>query len=155
MKPTESASSPGWDKYRECLKCSFSFCAFCRRTWHGPITNCPIADSERVVLEYLAAKEGSAERKYFEQRFGRASVLKLVALYKEEQANKQWLNRSTTECPGCQCRVEKSLGCNHMTCWKCNQHFCYRCGKRLAPASPYEHFSTPGQSCFNKLFDFE
>lgn len=81
---------------------------------HGPITNCPIADSERVVLEYLAASEASAGRKHLELRFGRANVLKLVALYNEEQANKQWLNRSTTECPGCQCRVEKSLGCNHV-----------------------------------------
>lgn len=41
-----------------------------------------------------------------------------------------------------------------MTCWKCRQHFCYRCGTKLNTNKPYMHFSMPG-SCFNKLFDAE
>jgi E3 ubiquitin-protein ligase RNF14 len=41
-----------------------------------------------------------------------------------------------------------------MTCWKCRQHFCYRCGQKLNANQPYAHFSIPG-SCFNKLFDAE
>lgn len=42
-----------------------------------------------------------------------------------------------------------------MTCWKCRQHFCFRCGAKLRPGNPYEHFSTPGQPCYYKLFDFQ
>lgn len=40
-----------------------------------------------------------------------------------------------------------------MTCWKCLQHFCYRCGVRLKADSPYEHFSNPQLGCYNQLFD--
>lgn len=84
---------------------------------HGPITACTIAHSEKLVLEYLAAEEGSAERQTIEKRFGRSNVQKLVLTYEEEKANNEWLHSSTMECPGCQCHVEKSLGCNHVSEW--------------------------------------
>ena len=42
-----------------------------------------------------------------------------------------------------------------MTCVKCNQHYCYRCGAKLDRGQPYKHFSTPGLRCFSKLFDVE
>lgn len=140
---------------------------------HGPHTPCPIAYSEKLVLDYLALPEGSSERVLVERRFGKANVLKLVKMYEEEQANKQWLTSSTTACPGCNVRVEKSLGCNHvgdsmkcrvkdsranklqMTCTKCRQHFCYRCATKLPPSDPYMHFSAVGTRCYNKLFDFQ
>ncbi|KAF9451772.1 RWD-domain-containing protein [Macrolepiota fuliginosa MF-IS2] len=154
-KPADVEEGTGWERFRQCPKCSFSFCAFCRRTWHGPITGCPIAHSEKIVLQYLAADEGSEEREYLEKKFGRNNVIRLVKLYEEEQANKRWLEASTVACPGCEIHVEKNLGCNHMTCWKCGQHFCYRCGTKLQPADPYRHFSTPGQPCYYKLFDFQ
>jgi E3 ubiquitin-protein ligase RNF14 len=81
---------------------------------HGPITSCPIAYSEKLVLEYLGLPDGSAGRQFIETRFGKLNVLKLVATYQEEQANKEWLESSTMACPGCQVHVEKSLGCNHV-----------------------------------------
>ncbi|GLB36376.1 putative RWD [Lyophyllum shimeji] len=154
-KPAEVEDGSGWGRLRSCPACSFSFCAFCRRTWHGPITACPIAHSEKLVLEYLNLPEGSVERELIEKRFGRTNVLKLVKHYEEEQANKAWLQASTMACPGCDVHVEKSLGCNHMTCTKCRQHFCYRCGTKLPAGDPYKHFSTVGHSCYNKLFDFQ
>ena len=40
-----------------------------------------------------------------------------------------------------------------MTCSKCKQHFCYRCGSKLQASNPYEHFSRPGGGCYYKLFD--
>lgn len=67
-----------------------------------------------MVLEYLAADEGSEERDNLEQRYGKGNLMRLVHRYQEEMANKEWLDRSTTECPGCSCRVEKNLGCNHV-----------------------------------------
>ncbi|RDB29614.1 E3 ubiquitin-protein ligase itt1 [Hypsizygus marmoreus] len=154
-KPPGTDENSGWDRLRSCPACSFSFCAFCRRTWHGPIAPCPIAHSEKLVLDYLNLPEGSTERQTIERRFGKANVLRLVAAYEEEQANKEWLQASTMACPGCEVHVEKSLGCNHMTCAKCRQHFCYRCGTRLSAADPYTHFSTMGHPCYNKLFDFQ
>ncbi|OCH90956.1 hypothetical protein OBBRIDRAFT_887305 [Obba rivulosa] len=38
--------------------------------------------------------------------------------------------RGWKHCPGCQTPVERTEGCNHMTCMapRCNTHFCYKCG---------------------------
>jgi len=85
-----------------------------RKLRHGPITDCPIAYSEKIVLEYLAAQDGSSEREYIEKTYGRNNVKRLVRLYEEELANKRWLQASTMACPGCEIHVEKNLGCNHV-----------------------------------------
>ncbi|KAJ3718283.1 hypothetical protein C8R42DRAFT_675575 [Lentinula raphanica] len=150
---TESEES-GWHRLRTCSSCSYSFCSFCKRTWHGPVSPCPISSYETVVLDYLALPEHSPGRRAIETRYGRTIIAKMVGAYQEEQAFKQWLADSSTPCPGCNVHIEKSVGCNHMTCTKCKQHFCYRCGTKLSAASPYQHFSTPGSRCYNKLFDF-
>ncbi|KAJ7102167.1 hypothetical protein B0H15DRAFT_315843 [Mycena belliarum] len=154
-KPPDSESDAGIDRLRICPACSFSFCGFCKRTWHGAVQECPISHAETVVLEYLALAEDSSERHVMELRFGRTMLRKLVARYQEEQLNKKWLAASTVACPGCSVNIEKNLGCNHMTCSRgCGTHFCYRCAAKLNPSDPYKHFSTPGQPCFSKLFDF-
>ncbi|KJA25945.1 hypothetical protein HYPSUDRAFT_64171 [Hypholoma sublateritium FD-334 SS-4] len=152
-KPTDVDTDSGWSRLRQCPRCAFTFCAFCKRTWHGPLDKCPIAQYEDLALAYLAAQEGSEERAKLDRRYGRANIRRLVAAYEEEKANMEWLKKSATMCPGCQCYVEKTKGCNHMTCWKCMQHFCYRCGQRLNPVQPYTHFSQPGLGCYNQLFD--
>ncbi|CAE6412204.1 unnamed protein product [Rhizoctonia solani] len=38
--------------------------------------------------------------------------------------------RGWKHCPGCRTPIERSMGCNHMTCTSpgCNMHFCYKCG---------------------------
>ncbi|KAF8898348.1 hypothetical protein BD779DRAFT_1431073 [Infundibulicybe gibba] len=145
----------GWNRLRSCPSCTFSFCAFCRRTWHGPISSCLIPYSEAIVIEYLGLPENSPAREAIESRFGRGNILKLVAAYEQEKLNKAWLETSTTACPGCRVYVEKSLGCNHMTCTKCGQHFCYRCGDKLPPDDPFTHFSTKYIPCYNQLFDMQ
>ncbi|ETW87498.1 hypothetical protein HETIRDRAFT_378542 [Heterobasidion irregulare TC 32-1] len=147
--------SSGWERLRTCQSCDYSFCAFCKRTWHGPLTDCPIPIAENFVLEYMSLADGSPSRAVLEQRYGKANITRLVAKYKEDQANREWLESSTMACPGCQIKVEKSIGCNHMTCAKCKQHFCYRCGAKLNANNPYEHFSTPGRRCYSKLFDYQ
>lgn len=81
---------------------------------HGPIDTCPIAQFEGLATEYLEAAEGSPKRERMERRFGRVNLRRLIAQYEEEKVNMQWLNESTTKCPGCQCYVEKSMGCNHV-----------------------------------------
>jgi len=32
-------------------------------------------------------------------------------------------------CPRCRARIEKQLGCNHMTCVRCRYEFCWLCGE--------------------------
>ncbi|KAL1739268.1 hypothetical protein HDZ31DRAFT_49654 [Schizophyllum fasciatum] len=107
--------SSGWARFRSCPSCSFCFCAFCKRTWHGPITHCPISVSEKIVREYLDLPEGAPGRAALERRYGRGTILKLVATWENELANQKWIESSTMACPGCRVNVEKSLGCNHVS----------------------------------------
>ncbi|KAI0085624.1 RWD-domain-containing protein [Irpex rosettiformis] len=152
--PNVDEDSP-WERLRTCSECGYSFCAYCRRAWHGTINECTMSSTETFVMEYVQLPEGSAGRELLERRYGRKNLRRLVAEYEENQANKKYMDESTMACPGCRVKVEKSVGCNHMTCAKCGQHFCYRCGVKLRRLNPYLHFSTPGLPCFSKLFDFE
>lgn len=154
-RPSNIEEDSGWERLRTCSECGYSFCAYCRRTWHGPISECAISSTESFIVEYLAVPEGSHERMLIERRYGKANTRRLVARYEEDQANKKWMDQSTMACPSCRVKVEKSMGCNHMTCAKCGQHFCYRCGDKLHASNPYQHFSTLGIPCFSKLFDNE
>jgi E3 ubiquitin-protein ligase RNF14 len=81
---------------------------------HGPIDTCPIAQIEDLALEYLRTAEGSPARKRLEQRLGRVNIRRLIKRYEEDKANLKWLATSATQCPGCNCYVEKSMGCNHV-----------------------------------------
>ncbi|KWU45046.1 hypothetical protein RHOSPDRAFT_17004 [Rhodotorula sp. JG-1b] len=140
------------EKLRVCPACDYSFCVFCRRGWHGTRNACALPQSSAIVSGYLS---GDAEqRQTLEVRYGAANIKRLVAAYEEERALQEWLQAHSTQCPGCSAWVEKSQGCNHMTCAKCASHFCYRCGKSISPRDPYKHFSTPGMTCYGKLFDF-
>lgn len=42
-----------------------------------------------------------------------------------------------------------------MTCSRCRENFCYRCGERLDRNNPYDHFSDPNKRCHSKLFDYD
>ncbi|KAI0735402.1 RWD-domain-containing protein [Earliella scabrosa] len=144
-----------WERLRICSTCGYSFCAYCKRSWHGPVSHCPISATKAILAEYMSLQEDSPERRRMEVRYGRSMLKKLVDEYEQERAFHEWLDeKAGMPCPGCELRVEKHSGCNHMTCIKCGVHYCYRCGAKLDPQNPYRHFSTPGLRCFSKLFDF-
>lgn len=68
--------------------------------------------------------------------------------------NKDWVEKNTMACPKCGFRYEKSEGCNHMICYKCQPpiHFCYLCGTILDPRNPFGHFNNPNSECNQKLY---
>ena len=41
--------------------------------------------------------------------------------------SKLWIFANTKPCPGCNAPMEKSGGCNHMTCSQCSFQFCWLC----------------------------
>ena len=45
--------------------------------------------------------------------------------------------RKWKQCPNLRCRkvLERTDGCDHMTCSECGEQFCYRCGQKQSPAS--------------------
>ncbi|KAH9996570.1 hypothetical protein BJV77DRAFT_987685 [Russula vinacea] len=132
----------GWERLRTCPLAR-----------HGPLSDCPIQIAEKLMIEYMGSMKDSAIRKTMERRYGKKNLERLVTKYEEDRANRAWLEKSTMSCPSCHVHVEKSMGCNHMTCTKCKQHFCYRCGTKLQASNPYEHFSRLGGGCYSKLFD--
>lgn len=83
-------------------------------TRHGPHTACPLPLTSKFILDYLLAPPDSSDRRAIERRYGRSNVLKLVRQHEEEQENRKWMDSSTMACPGCEIRVEKSTGCNHV-----------------------------------------
>ena len=82
---------------------------------HGPVAECPKSVTQDLVLKYLELPEGSLERLMIERKFGKGVVSRLVKEYLEESSTKEWLENSTTPCPGCKVHVEKSVGCNHVS----------------------------------------
>ncbi|XP_037304717.2 probable E3 ubiquitin-protein ligase RNF217 [Pungitius pungitius] len=38
--------------------------------------------------------------------------------------------RNAQKCPRCRIHIQRTEGCDHMTCTQCNTNFCYRCGER-------------------------
>ncbi|EJT97950.1 hypothetical protein DACRYDRAFT_91365 [Dacryopinax primogenitus] len=140
-----------WEALRTCSHCGLSFCVYCRRTWHGILTRCVFSQAQAFVPEYRKASKGSHARRAIEQRYGRANVLRLIAQQEEDEKNKEWLKQSTMPCPGCQVYVEKSFGCNHMTCVKCGCHYCFSCGNKVNAKDPYAHFNGGRSKCM--LFD--
>eukprot|EP01036_Dinobryon_divergens_P022457 gene22457-30714_t len=47
----------------------------------------------------------------------------------EEVANAKWIAMHAKPCPRCNAPIEKNEGCNHMSCRKCKQEFCWICMK--------------------------
>jgi E3 ubiquitin-protein ligase RNF14 len=107
-------------------ECGFAFCRLCKRSWHGEFLRC-----------------------------GAVGPRDEAELSKEEKASEEYIRRNTSECPSCLCAVQKSRGCNHMTCFQCRTHFCYICGFWLDPDNPYRHFNQKGKGCYNRLWDLE
>ena len=68
-----------------------------------------------VLEQYLALSDTSLEKRRMELRYGKSTLQKLVKDYEDEQAFHKWLTERTgTPCPGCDLRVEKHSGCNHV-----------------------------------------
>ena len=73
----------------------------------------------------------------------------------EEKASEDYMKLHTQPCPTCDARAQKTHGCNHMICFKCDTHFCYLCGAYLDRGNPYEHYNTAKSSCYMRLWELE
>ena len=73
----------------------------------------------------------------------------------EEKASEAYMKAHTTACPTCDARCQKTMGCNHMICYKCDTHFCYLCSAWLKESNPYAHFNTQWTPCYMKLWELE
>lgn len=46
---------------------------------------------------------------------------------KDDSETVNWIMSNTKQCPKCDSSIEKNGGCNHMTCKKCGNEFCWIC----------------------------
>ncbi|TWU78358.1 translation termination inhibitor protein itt1 [Metarhizium rileyi] len=80
-------------------------------------------------------------------------------LTEEEKASLKYLELHTSPCPTCSAPAQKTHGCNHMICSRCDTHFCYLCSAWLDPANPYKHYNTQPDgkvtSCYMRLWELE
>ncbi|KAL1306401.1 hypothetical protein AAFC00_005108 [Neodothiora populina] len=73
----------------------------------------------------------------------------------EEKASYDYIRTHTSPCPTCSSPTQKTMGCNHMTCFQCRTHFCYLCGAWLDGDNPYIHFNNGASECYQKLWELE
>ena len=62
--------------------------------------------------------------------------------------NAKWLNANTKKCPKCHQGIEKTYGCNWMTCFSCKHGFCWLCMGDFA-AHSVGAYGTHGAQCNN------
>ncbi|AEO62662.1 uncharacterized protein THITE_2107099 [Thermothielavioides terrestris NRRL 8126] len=77
----------------------------------------------------------------------------------EELASLEYMKLHTTPCPTCGVPAQKTHGCNHMICYRCQSHFCYLCSAWLDPGNPYQHFNAAPDGrvtgCYMRLWELE
>jgi hypothetical protein len=116
----------------DCSVCFWVFCTLCQESRH-PGVDCVSAETKLEMLRQKAAG-GSADA--------------IAALRKKEQELKSLslIEKTSKFCPSCGEAVQKTEGCNKMTC-VCGSLFCWRCGDQV---HGYDHFKEGG-NCV--LFD--
>jgi E3 ubiquitin-protein ligase RNF14 len=85
----------------------------------------------------------------------RCSPRRQQELNEEEAATAAYIQKHSTPCPTCNAPAQKSMGCNHMICFKCKTHFCYLCSAYLMPDNPYSHFNDVDSECYQRLWVLE
>lgn len=57
-------------------------------------------------------------------------VKKWLKKCEDDSETANWISANTKECPKCGSTIEKNGGCNHMTCRKCRNEFCWMVSNR-------------------------
>lgn len=121
------------DNCADCPRCFFVFCTLCNEGRH-PGVQCVSAETRLAMLRRKA--EGGGAAAVEELRRKEHDFLSLAEIEK-----------SSKRCPGCGTAIQRTEGCNKMSCANCGAFFCWRCNKQI---EGYTHFKA-GSECV--LFD--
>lgn len=125
-KESKTQEIPMAERLCVCEDCSYAFCSVCKKGWHGELTSYSLCNPR-------SEKE----------------------LTEEEKATAEYLALHSTPCPTCSAPCQKTMGCNHMICFKCRTHFCYLCSSYLMESNPYQHFNDKHNQCYMRLWELE
>lgn len=133
-----SVNPPPHPPFQHSSKCKYPFCYYCSQLWHGYASYCQVRNIVKVVDAY---NEGSEfEKARLLKQYGEKAITRMIVEVTNERENLKWVSNNTQVCPTCSTAIEKSEGCNHMHCFTCQTHFCYRCGSYLDAKAPYMHY---------------
>ncbi|KAJ1455081.1 hypothetical protein M885DRAFT_521027 [Pelagophyceae sp. CCMP2097] len=111
----------GDDRRIFCESCNKAFCSVCRRNWQQA------KRGHRPPMEHL--RDGrpalAAPMQSHDLKACVAFARKSISMDDDFSVIADALNCSS--CPSCSLRVERTVGCNHITCPQCAQHFCFIC----------------------------
>ncbi|PNW88202.1 hypothetical protein CHLRE_01g018900v5 [Chlamydomonas reinhardtii] len=125
-----------------CPSCFYSFCSLCEEAWH-PGSRCLDADAKLALLEARRAGRGEAAARESATERARREVNKM-----NELKSLALVQSSTKQCPCCSMAVEKTEGCNKMTCAYCGVYWCWRCCRMI---KGYDHFKEDGCELFDQV----
>lgn len=91
----------------------------------GPIFRCIACGTKSCIIHHNVPWHEGMTCKEYDNDYRRDPKKKK----REEAASKKLMEESTKRCPGrnCGAPIEKSAGCDHMTCAKCKHEFCWLC----------------------------
>ena len=92
----------------ECMHCKFVFCSRCRNAYHTG--SCAAAEVQQAV-------QGENPNQFNQN----------VEHARWAAASERYVRQISKACPGCGAAIEKTEGCNHMTCSVCKFQFCWLC----------------------------
>ena len=113
------------DNFAHCTNCRYAFCSICSDDYHS---NSSCDEMTAIMKKIKKSKD-------------KANELKSL----------RYIKKRARQCPTCKIFINRSEGCNKMTCAQCRTYFCYSCGIQI---SGYDHFNTtPGKKGGCKIFD--
>lgn len=101
----------------KCSGCHYSSCVVCKNLWtYGAVSHSSLTCEE-----------------YHEERFADAENAEEILTNNVVQEKK--IAGRLRACPKCQALIERSAGCNHMICSRCQTNFCWGCGSHYNSCS--------------------
>ena len=102
-----------------CNKCEISWCKRCKILQ---------SDHKKECKDYLNSIYDEDTLKYFLEKESNGLIFR---------------------CPSCMVWIEKNGGCNHVTCYQCNIHICYKCKSVFDSSNKtYDHLSDVNGGCY-------
>ena len=137
----------------QCPRCRFAFCILCKRAWHG-VSPCRLLPSDLKELRATYEALDDDGKRTLEKQYGKK---KLEQAFQELDSS-TWMEVNAKQCPNCNSNIQKTDGCNKMTCTQCRCHFCWLCDAKLPQHDPYGHFRIDGKGnqknpCVGRLFE--
>jgi hypothetical protein len=120
-----------WKQYTRCLTPN---CSGIYRVTNSSILYCKVCSNVYCL---------DCEQNYYGKRKSHNNLscaeFKLANQIDSETLN--WISKNTKSCPNCKIAIQKNDGCNHMTCYRCNYHFCWICLEKWCVTATHTYYT--------------